>query len=75
MMSLYSKITHKLRLVSFLSLTVSQLVDMSLLSNQYEWGVTCLYLLTEDVSQHIIIDIMNQDETAVVGENVLLELP
>lgn len=43
MMSLYSKITHKLRLVSFLSPTVSQLVDMSLLSNQNE-GI-CISLL------------------------------
>lgn len=35
---------------------------------------TCFYLLTEDVSQYVIVDIMNQDKTAVVRENVLLKL-
>lgn len=29
-------------------------------------GVTCLYLLAEDVSKHSVIDIMNQDKSAVV---------
>lgn len=29
-------------------------------------GFTCLYHLTEDVSQHIIIDIVNQYKAAVV---------
>lgn len=38
------------------------------------WESTCLYLLTEKVPQYIIIDITNQDKTAVVRENVLLEL-
>lgn len=36
--------------------------------------LTCLYLLAQDVSQNVFIDVMNQDETAVVGENVLLQL-
>lgn len=35
---------------------------------------TCFNLLTEDVSQYVIVDIMNQDKTAVVREDVLLEL-
>lgn len=29
-------------------------------------GITCLYLLAEDVFKHSIIDIMNQDKSAVV---------
>ena len=35
---------------------------------------TCVYLLTEEVSQNIIIDVMNQDKTAVVREDVLFKL-
>lgn len=35
---------------------------------------TCLYLLAENGFQNIIVDVMNQDKTAVVSKNVLLKL-
>lgn len=37
-------------------------------------GFTSVYLLLEDVSQNVIVDIVNQNKTAVVRKNVLLKL-
>lgn len=34
---------------------------------------TCLYDLTQDPPQHFIVDIVYQDEAAVVGEDVLVQ--
>lgn len=36
--------------------------------------LTCLCLLKEEVSQNVIINVVNYDKAAVVGEDVLLEL-
>lgn len=36
--------------------------------------LTCLCLFGEKVSQNIIIDVLNHNKAAVVGEDVLLEL-
>ena len=40
----------------------------------FECVFTCFYLRAEDVSQNILVDVMDQDEAAVVREDVLLKL-